>query len=147
MKPSPRVDELQRQLAQARAALTDDLAGALGSAKTLTNWRYHFRARPLWFCGAAMLAGYLAVPRHRQPPSIAIASNEAYRPLQAAEAPSPSLIKALALMAATTIGKELLASARLKGTEWLMRQLHTRARQQTGPQPTSEFTFDDYSHP
>jgi hypothetical protein len=56
-------DEIERQMAALRAAMRREARDVAESARTLADWRYHFRAHPFVFCAAAAALGYLLVPR------------------------------------------------------------------------------------
>jgi hypothetical protein len=62
----PKPDEIQTRLAELRGALERELDGAVANARTLADWRYHFRAHPGWFCAAAALVGFVLVPARRE---------------------------------------------------------------------------------
>lgn len=153
------MDDLQQRLAAARSALVSDMGGAVDSAKTLTDWRQHFRAHPLVFCGAAAALGFLLVPRRRRPAQtmpmlqwspeqIAAAMKSA--PINSAStAENRSVIKALLLMAATNVAREAAGFAARRGQDWLKHQVQAMAvkHQQNPTAHTAEMEFDDYSHP
>jgi short subunit dehydrogenase-like uncharacterized protein len=153
------MDDLQQQLATARSALVNDMGGAVDSAKTLADWRQHFRAHPLVFCGAAAALGFLLVPRRRPaappmpvmpwpPESVSAAMNTASMNTPSA-AENRSVIKSLLLMAATNVAREAASFAARRGQDWLRNQVQAMAakhkRQPTDP--SAEMEFDDYSHP
>lgn len=164
MDTDPPMDDLQQQLAAARSALVNDMGGAVDSAKTLADWRQHFRAHPLVFCGAAAALGYLLVPRRRRaappmsvmpwpPESVSAAMNTAATNTAAMKAPSAaengSVLKALLLMAATNVAREAAGFAARRGQDWLQQQFQAMAakRKRHPTDPSAEMEFDDYSHP
>jgi hypothetical protein len=56
-------DDLLRQMAGARAALSSNAQSAVDNARTLADWKYHYRNHPWLFCGVAAAVGYLLVPQ------------------------------------------------------------------------------------
>lgn len=159
MDTDPPMDDLQQQLAAARSALVNDMGVAVDSAKTLADWRHHFRAHPLVFCGAAVALGYLLVPRRRPAPLRAMA----WPPDTTSVSPSMltasmntagpvedrSAIKDLLLMAATHVAREAASFAARRGQDWLRTQAQAIAakHKQATTDPSAEMEFDDYSHP
>jgi hypothetical protein len=55
-------DDIERQMALLRAAMRQEARDVAESARTLADWRYHFRGHPFLFCAAAAALGYLIVP-------------------------------------------------------------------------------------
>ena len=141
----------RQRLAAARSALVNDMGGAVDSAKTLADWRQHFRAHPLVFCGAAAAVGYLLVPRRRRPAPVMQWPPEAVAGMVPANAANTvenrSVIKALLLMAATNLAKEAAGFAARRGQDWLRNQVQAMAAQRRSSVDPSEMEFDDYSHP
>jgi len=60
-------DDLERKMAAMRSALGDDVREFATRARTLVDWRNHFRAHPWLYCGAAATVGFLLVPRPDRP--------------------------------------------------------------------------------
>lgn len=158
MDTDPSMDDLQQRLAAARSALVNDMGGAVDSAKTLADWRQHFRAHPLVFCGAAAAVGYLLVPRRRRPAPVihwppeavaAMAPANTTATSAATTVENRSVIKALLLMAATNVAKEAAGFAARRGQDWLRNQVQAMAarHRSSHANPSAEMEFDDYSHP
>jgi hypothetical protein len=59
--------EIQRQMAQIRHDLHEDVVSAVQGAQSFTDWRSLVRAWPWLALPAAALAGYMAVPARRRP--------------------------------------------------------------------------------
>jgi hypothetical protein len=58
---------LQNAMERTRQRLQDEVGEAVESARTLTDWKYHARKRPLGLLALAVSAGYILVPRRSQP--------------------------------------------------------------------------------
>jgi hypothetical protein len=67
MNPISTSDDIERQLAEMRSVLDQDVRGLANQARTLVDWRCHFRSHPWLYCGGAAALGFMLVPR-RQPP-------------------------------------------------------------------------------
>jgi hypothetical protein len=65
-------DDICREMAMVRMHLLRDKQAAIADAKTLIDWRNHFRAHPWLFCAAASAAGYLLVPATTHRPGAAM---------------------------------------------------------------------------
>ncbi len=65
MNNGPSHDDLLRQMAVARAALSHDAQSVVANARTLADWKHHFRAHPWLFCGGAAAIGFLLVPERK----------------------------------------------------------------------------------
>ena len=68
---------MERQLAALRSALEEDTGGLVDkarklsdNARTLADWRHHFRRHPAAFCGAAAVLGFLLIPRRHETPMV-----------------------------------------------------------------------------
>jgi hypothetical protein len=57
------VSNIQREMAQARRQIHEDVGGAIDGVQTLTDWRSLVRAHPWLSLGIAAALGYLVVPR------------------------------------------------------------------------------------
>jgi hypothetical protein len=165
VKTDPEIDDLQQRLTAARSALVNDMGGAVDSARTLADWRQHFRAHPLLFCGAAAALGFLLVPRRRRPAPSAFPAGSwpAQGPLPGAGQPvpeaartveEPAVMKALLLLAATHVAREAAGFAARRGQDWLRKQVRAWASRRNRAvheravhDDPAEMEFDDYSHP
>jgi hypothetical protein len=68
--------DIQRQMAQIRRELHEDVVGAVQNAQSFTDWRSLVRAWPWLALPAAALAGYMAVPARRRPvPPVPVYAN------------------------------------------------------------------------
>jgi hypothetical protein len=56
-------EHIRQEMAAAREALARDARAVASDARTLTDWRNHFRAHPWLFCGGAAALGFLLVPQ------------------------------------------------------------------------------------
>ena len=59
-------DAIEEQLAAARSTLADDVRNTAIDARTLSDWRHHFRTHPWLFSGAAAAVGFVLTPRQRR---------------------------------------------------------------------------------
>ncbi len=75
-------DDLLRQMAGARAALSRNAQSAVDNARTLADWKFHYRNHPWLCCGAAAAAGYLLVPQRRAQPQRPRARRRPHPPRQ-----------------------------------------------------------------
>jgi hypothetical protein len=62
------ITEIQRQMAQVRRELHEEVREAVKGAQSLTDWRSHVRNHPWLATGAAATLGYLIVPRRHHEP-------------------------------------------------------------------------------
>lgn len=66
MISEPNPEDIERQMAEMRSALQQDVRILATEARTLADWRTHFRAHPWLFCGIAAALGFMLVPRARK---------------------------------------------------------------------------------
>jgi hypothetical protein len=66
------ITEIQRQMAQIRRELHEDVREAVKGAQELTDWRSRVRSHPWMALGAAAALGYVIVPRRHPAPAPAI---------------------------------------------------------------------------
>jgi hypothetical protein len=66
MISEPNPEDIERQMAEMRSALQQDVRVLANEARTLADWRTHFRAHPWLFCGVAAALGFILVPRARK---------------------------------------------------------------------------------
>jgi hypothetical protein len=66
MISEPNPEDIERQMAEMRSALQQDVRVLATEARTLADWRTHFRAHPWLFCGIAAALGFMLVPRARK---------------------------------------------------------------------------------
>jgi len=66
MISEPNPEDIERQMAEMRSALQQDVRVLASDARILADWRTHFRAHPWLFCGAAAALGFILVPRARK---------------------------------------------------------------------------------
>jgi hypothetical protein len=65
LEDSREVEAILRRMEQIRRGLDEDAQDIVEGARDLGNWRYYVKTYP-WIClGAAMVGGYLIVPRRR----------------------------------------------------------------------------------
>jgi hypothetical protein len=67
MNPITNPDDLERQLAMMRSVLHQDVQDLATEARTLVDWRYHFRSHAWLYCGGAAALGFMLVPRRQRP--------------------------------------------------------------------------------
>jgi hypothetical protein len=127
-------DDLRREMAAARADLARDSHAAVADARTLADWRHHFRAHPWLFCGAAAAVGFLLVPKRQQTGSVAQLVQSARSSPQPMELPtSRSLAATILGLAATFVAKQSLNYLTSQGLQWLELR-----RQQRRSEPMEE---------
>jgi len=66
MISEPNPEDIERQMAEMRSALQQDVRVLATEARILADWRTHFRAHPWLFCGIAAALGFMLVPRARK---------------------------------------------------------------------------------
>jgi len=76
-------DDIRRQMAQIRKDMHDDVRSVIRSAEAMTNWQKMIAARPWVALGAAFAAGYLIVPRRKEPAPAPIIVADTWRGRQA----------------------------------------------------------------
>lgn len=62
MSSKQQAEEIQRQMAEIRCALHENVTGIVESARVMSDWRYYVRRYPLASAAAALALGYLVVP-------------------------------------------------------------------------------------
>jgi hypothetical protein len=126
MNNGSRPDEIRRRMAEARAALAHDAKAAVSDARTLVDWREHFRAHPWLFCGGAAALGFLLIPRRDHAGGAAPLT-----PLADAAGPVPEPTPPKGLMAAA-FGLAATFAARQAAqyaSQFALRWLETRRRE------------------
>jgi hypothetical protein len=75
-KPSMNVADIQRQMAQIRHDMHQEVQGAVEGARILTDWKSLVRSYPWLSLSVAAAAGYFVVPRRREsaPTVVAVAA-------------------------------------------------------------------------
>ena len=75
-KPSMNVADIQRQMAQIRHDMHQEVQGAVQGARTLTDWKSLVRSYPWLSLSVAAAVGYFVVPRRRSdaPTVVAVAA-------------------------------------------------------------------------
>ncbi len=108
-------DDLLRQMAAARAALSRDTQSAVSDARTLADWKHHFRAHPWLFCGGAAAIGVLLVPEKKPTPtqSTGEPATDDVTPREA------SFVATLVGAAATFAARQSLNYLLRRGFDWL----------------------------
>jgi hypothetical protein len=67
MNPITNPDDLERKLAKMRSVLDQDVRDLANQARTMVDWRYHFRSHVWLYCGGAAALGFMLVPYRRRP--------------------------------------------------------------------------------
>ncbi|MGD9724477.1 MAG: hypothetical protein AB7O59_24785 [Pirellulales bacterium] len=124
-------DELRHELAAARAALARDAQAAAADARTLADWRHHFRAHPWVWCGSAAALGYLIVPARRA--SAPIAAQTLNMPAAQVAAPKQPVMKSAAAGLAALGARWLAQQAWIYATQRGMDYLKTHAARTAAP--------------
>jgi hypothetical protein len=123
-------DDLLRQMAAARAALSHDARSAVSDARTLADWKYHFRAHPWVFVGGAAAIGFLLVPE-KKPAPLQLAGEPTEADLTPREA---GVLASLATAAATYAARQSLNYLLRRGFDWF--------NEPPGPTRETDFTAD-----
>lgn len=122
-------DDIEEELAAVRAALTCDVRKAVTNARTLGDWRYHFRVHPWLGCGGAAALGFALAPRRKRAPRAAravvgdtsTAKQSVERPIEAGR-PGRSFAKTFLELTAATLVEESLVYLARHGRELLDRR-------------------------
>jgi hypothetical protein len=86
----PEFEDIRRRMAQIRRDLHEDVKGVVEGAEAATDWRRFIRNYPWATMGAAVVVGYLIVPRkHRPTTTVNIAPSQLAHAI-AAEPPRPA---------------------------------------------------------
>ncbi len=136
--PTRTAEEIQRELAELRSAIVADVRAVASDARTLADWRYHFRKHPWWCCAGAAALGFWIVPRRSGAPNVPAQSSSGLvdRVLAQASGAEPPA-EAGAAKGAVSGAAEMLAALALRqgvgflasyGREWLERQALEMAR-------------------
>jgi hypothetical protein len=98
--------------------LARDADAAAADARSLADWRHHFRTHPWLFCGAAAAIGFLLVPA-KSAPAVGISLGNSHPPApQPPPAPRSLLANGLGLVASFVARQSLNYVAR-RGLDWL----------------------------
>ncbi|HTI52037.1 MAG TPA: hypothetical protein VL475_13830 [Planctomycetaceae bacterium] len=62
---SNEIADIKQQMRQVRMSMRVDVHELVKNARSLTDWRHHWRLHPWASCGAAAVLGFLVVPRRR----------------------------------------------------------------------------------
>jgi hypothetical protein len=131
-------DEIQREMAALRGALEQEVSGVVNSARTLSDWRYHFREHPALFCAAAAAMGFALVPRSKdhELPAVSAheggAENQRAASVEAGTVPSRSVMAVLLGLAANAAAREATRIVTRHGRELLDRFLVARTSAKPG---------------
>jgi hypothetical protein len=139
-------EEIQQRMAAVRRELEQQVAGVFTNARTLADWRHHFREHPLLVCGAAAAIGFLVVPQRRRSMRFVVnyageASNDGtiVQPAVQPTEPLPGrpILAALLGLAANLVVKEVAGLAARRGRELLDRfvEAQSRRKSQSGFDP------------
>jgi hypothetical protein len=116
--------DLERQLAALRSALEEDTGGLVDkarklsdNARTLADWRHHFRRHPAAFCGAAAVLGFLLIPRRRETPRLGDARPLAFE----VESAQPALAAALLATVGNLVARKTAQLAVEHGSQLVAR--------------------------
>jgi hypothetical protein len=126
--PEQTPEEIQRRMAVLRGALEQEVDGVVDSARTLSDWRYHFRAHPALFCVAAVAVGFVLVPRRGGPAAVSASSEPANPPhSEAPVTPAKSLLAVALGLAGHALARQATQVAVTQGREIVERFLASRA--------------------
>jgi hypothetical protein len=138
-------EEIQRRMAAVRRELEQQVAGVFTNARTLADWRHHFREHPLLICGAAAVIGFLVVPQRRHPMHFAVnyaseASNDGtIQPTVQPTEPQTGrpILAVLGGLAANLVVKQVTSLVKRRGRELFDRfvEAQTRRKSQSGFDP------------
>src|SRR6476659_2736536 len=100
MSSQPGRNDLENELAALRKSLAHDASAAGSDARTLTDWRYHFRAHPWLLCGGALCLGWLLVPRRVRGNATELGNQAAAQPVDASAMVTQPLVRTLVKLGA-----------------------------------------------
>ena len=157
MNTAATLDAIQEQLAAVRTALNDDVRSVAADARTLTDWRHHFREHPLLFSGAAAALGFVLIPRRRREtgtvgrisgtgPGEAADANQSVERTDATVRSGDGLPRALLQLGVATLVEEAVIFGVRRGRELLSQQAAhdgAEARPAEPKQPVSSHTPPD----
>jgi hypothetical protein len=123
-------DDLLRQMAAARAALSRDAQSAVSDARTLADWKHHFRAHPWLFVGGAAAIGFLLVPEKKEA-RVQLAGEPTEADMTPREA---GVLATLATAAATFAARQSLNYLLRRGFDWF--------EERATPANETDFTTD-----
>jgi hypothetical protein len=63
---SESADDIIERMQRVRRDVSQDVAGIVETAKTLTDWRYHVKHHPWVLLGGAVALGFLMAPRKKK---------------------------------------------------------------------------------
>ena len=134
MNNGPAPDELRHAMADARAALTRDAHAAGRDARTLVDWRHHFRNHPWVYCGSAAAIGFLLVPQRKSMSQVAATAPVA----NGSESPrAKSLAATLLEIGGALVARQSLKYVTQRGLDWLELRTATRSASEQ-PAPSDE---------
>jgi hypothetical protein len=133
-------EEIQRRMAALRGALEQEVDGVVDSARTLSDWRYHFRAHPALFCAAAVVVGIVLAPRRGGGVEVSASSKPADPPLSEYQvAPARSLLAVALGLVGSALARQATQVAVRQGRELMERFLAARsAARERGASPHEE---------
>jgi len=107
MNPIATSVDIERQLAAMRSVLHKDVRNLATEARTLVDWRYHFRAHPWLYCGGAAAFGFMLVRGRERPPT----GDDKHGVLQSRATAhlGGSVLKTMFRLAATAVVRESFA--------------------------------------
>jgi hypothetical protein len=136
-------DDIQRQMAEIRSQLHQEIREVVSDATSAADWRSYIRARPWLAIGFAFTSGFLLVPRRvRTPAPLALPAPVAERILQAAVPEEPHTKRSRGspvwwlLNAVGPIALRAAQSYAMNSIENLL------ANQQSGPRPEAAYKAD-----
>ena len=83
-----KADDLQRQMAEVRSQLHQEVRGVVQGAKNATDWRSYVRSHPWTALAVAFGSGYFLVPRRSSPPTVHVLPATGISPQSESSAPS-----------------------------------------------------------
>lgn len=67
MSDTSQADAIRREMTQIRSDIRENVTEIVGTARSMTDWRYYVRRHPWALLAAGGAVGYLIVPRRREP--------------------------------------------------------------------------------
>ena len=135
-----KADDLQRQMAEVRSQLHQEVRGVVQGAKTAADWRSYVRSHPWTALAVAFASGYLLVPRRTSTPTVHVLPAAGIPQQSASSAPTAKTgswpILGWVLSAVGPIALRAAQSYALASVESLL------AKQPTGPAADDESRRD-----
>jgi hypothetical protein len=139
----PEFEDIRRRMAQIRRDLHEDVKGVVEGAEAATDWRRFIRNYPWATMGAAIVVGYLIVPRKHRPASIQIVPNQIAQavPVQATQVTEAKKGKSLLGSAFGMVAPLVFRTAQGYAMQFAEQWLAQKVAEQMGQHPDLAAAF------